>query len=298
MDIIKGNLLLLIASFIWGTAFIAQASGMYYVGPLTFTFVRFLMGALTIFPLIYFFEKKIFFKLITNKKTLIIIICTSISLGLGATVQQYALLYTEVSNAAFITALYVPMVPLILRIILKKEIHFSIWIAVIVCLFGLYLLTAEPKSETASFYDILLIFAALCFAIQIILTDIYTKSNQAPFTFAFSQYFLIFAVSFVFAIFLEKPTLVNIRLEFFEIFYAGALSVGVAYTLQIIGQKKTSPAPAAIILSMETVFAAIFAWILISQSMSLTKILGCFLIFLGIIIAQLFPLLKKNNRRQ
>ena len=141
----------------------------------------------------------------------------------------------------------------------------------------------------------LLIFASLAFAIQIILTDIYLKKNQAPFTLAFSQYFIVFIITFFLAIIFENPKLSNISIEIFEIFYAGFLSVGIAYTLQILGQNKTAPAPAAIILSIEAVIAALFAWILIDQSMSFIKIIGCILIFIGIIIAQVFPLLKKNN---
>ena len=123
-----------------------------------------------------------------------------------------------------------------------------------------------------SFSDILLIIAAIFFAIQIIMNDIYIKKNKSPFTFAFSQYFIVFIFTFFLAVTLENPTISNISIEFFEIFYAGSLSVGIAYTLQILGQNKTSPAPAAIILSMEAVFAAIAGWIIINQSMTLIKI--------------------------
>ena len=141
MNILKGNILLLLASFIWGTAFIAQTTGMDFVGPLTFTFARFFLGSLSILPLIFIFEKKIYIPTVTRAKTFYIICCTSLALGFGAVTQQYALLYTDVSNAAFITALYVPIVPIILKIFFKKIIHWSIWLAVGICLIGLYLLT-------------------------------------------------------------------------------------------------------------------------------------------------------------
>ena len=295
MNTIKGNLLLLLASVIWGTTFVAQTTGMDFVGPLTFTFSRFLLGALTILPLLLFYEKNIFIETIKKPKSLLLIFATGLALGIGATMQQYALLFTDVSNAAFITALYVPIVPIILRIILKKTLHGSIWLAVVICLIGLYLLTSESSKLIISFPDILLIIAAISFAIQIIMNDIYIKKNKSPFTFAFSQYFIVFIFTFFLAVAFEKPTINNISKEFFEIFYAGALSVGIAYTLQIFGQNKTNPAPAAIILSMEAVFAAISGWIIINQSMSLIKIFGCFLIFIGIIIAQIFPLMKKNK---
>tara|TARA_Y100000590_G_C15693437_1_gene1004271 strand:+ start:1500 stop:2255 length:756 start_codon:yes stop_codon:yes gene_type:complete len=250
LSIVKGNLLLLLASVIWGTAFVAQTTGMGFVGPLTFTFARFLLGALTILPLLLYFEKNIFLKTITEPKSAILIITTGFALGFGATIQQYALLFTDVSNAAFITALYVPIVPLILRIILKKNLHVSIWFAVAICLIGLYLLTSESSELVISFSDILLIIAAIFFAIQIIMNDIYIRKNKSPFTFAFSQYSIVFIFTFFLAITLEKPTINNISIEFFEIFYAGSLSVGIAYTLQILGQNKTSPAPAAIIPSL------------------------------------------------
>ena len=281
------------ASVIWGTTFVAQTTGMGFVGPLTFTFTRFFLGALTIFPLLLYFEKNIFFETIKDPRSFILIIATGFALGFGATIQQYALLFTDVSNAAFITALYVPIVPLILKVILKKNLHGSIWFAVVICLIGLYLITSESSEFIIRFSDILLIIAAIFFAIQIIMNDIYIKKNKSPFTFAFSQYFIVFIFTFFLAVTLENPTISNISIEFFEIFYAGSLSVGIAYTLQILGQNKTSPAPAAIILSMEAVFAAIAGWIIINQSMSLMKIFGCFLIFIGIIIAQIFPLMKK-----
>ena len=294
MDTLKGNIFLLLASFIWGTAFVAQATGMGHIGPLTFTFSRFFLGSLTIIPLILFFEKKIYFNTIKKTKTFLLIFLTGLSLALGATTQQYALLFADVSNAAFITALYVPLVPIILTIFFKKSLHWSIWCAVIICLVGLYLLTSESKSIKYKYSDIILIFSAIFFSIQIILTDVYIQKNNSPFTFAFTQYLIVFVLTFILAIIFEQPKLTNISLEFFEIFYAGVMSVGIAYTLQIIGQKRTRAAPAAIILSMEAVFAAIAAWVIISQSMSAIKIIGCILIFIGIIIAQVFPLIKKN----
>ena len=295
MNIFKGNLYLLLASFIWGTTFVAQTTGMGFVGPLTFTFSRFFLGALTVIPFLIVYEINVFSIIIKRYKTLLLIFATGLTLGSAATIQQYALLYTDVSNAAFITALYVPIVPLILKIFFRKYLHWSIWIAVIICLIGLYFLTADENTKIGNISDILLISAAFLFAVQIILNDIYLQKNKAPFSFAFYQYLIIFIITLFLALIFEKPTIYGIKNEFFEIFYAGAISVGIAYTLQILGQNKTRPAPAAIILSMEAVFAAIAAWILIGQTMDITKIIGCFLIFIGIIIAQIFPLKKNYN---
>ena len=135
----------------------------------------------------------------------------------------------------------------------------------------------------------------MAFAFQIILNDIFLSKNNTPFTFAFTQYLIIFFITLIIALIFENPTMKGISMEFMEVFYAGSLSVGIAYTLQILGQKNTSAAPAAIILSMEAVFAAIAAWVIINQSMSIIKIIGCVLIFIGIIIAQIFPILKRKS---
>tara|TARA_Y100000590_G_scaffold462129_1_gene625444 strand:- start:4115 stop:5008 length:894 start_codon:yes stop_codon:yes gene_type:complete len=295
LSIIKGNIFLLIASFIWGTAFVAQATGMEFIGPLTFTTARFFLGAITVIPLLLLYELNSFNKNFRNPGANLIILIASCGLGFGAIIQQYALLYTDVSNAAFITALYVPMVPIALKIFFKKDIHWSIWLAVFLCLLGLYFLTFDASVGTVKFSDIILIFAAIAFSVQIICTDLYLKKNQAPFTLAFFQYFIVFLATLFPAILLEKPTLQGLKAEYFEVFYAGVLSVGIAYTLQIIGQNITKPATTAIILSMEAVFAAIAGWVIINQTMSETKIFGCFLIFIGIIIAQIFPLKKINK---
>ena len=292
MKVLKGNIFLLLASIIWGTAFVAQTTGMQFVGPLTFTFMRFFLGALAVIPLLIIYELKFVNKVFERPKSFFLIFATAIALGLGATIQQYALLYTDVSNAAFITALYVPMVPIVLKIFFRKNLHWTIWLAVIICLIGLFFLTTDEKTTIGNLADILLIFSAFAFSIQIILNDIYLQKNNTPFIFAFSQYFIIFIITMFIAFIFEKPSVSGISKEFFEIFYAGALSVGIAYTLQILGQNKMKPTPAAIILSMEAVFAAVAAWILIDQSMPPIKIFGCVLIFIGIIVAQVFPIKK------
>ena len=295
MNTLKGSLLLLIASVIWGTAFVAQAVGMEFIGPITFTFARFFLGAITILPLLIILERKNYIRTISKPNTFLLIFLTSLALGFGATIQQIALLNSDVSNAAFITALYVPIVPIILKIFFKKIIHWSIWLAVGICLIGLYLLTTENSSITINFSDILLIISSVAFAFQIILNDIFLSKNNTPFTFAFTQYLIIFFITLIIALIFENPTMKGISMEFMEVFYAGSLSVGIAYTLQILGQKNTNAAPAAIILSMEAVFAAIAAWVIINQSMSIIKIIGCVLIFIGIIIAHIFPILKRKS---
>mgnify|MGYP003325334591 FL=1 len=289
---IFSNICLIVASLIWGTAFVAQTTGMDHIGPLTFTNIRFLIGGLIIFPLAI---KEIprFKKLLKKKKLFIIIFLTGLSLLLGTFLQQYALQYTKIGNAAFLTILYVPFVPIISRFILKKKIHWSIWLSVSICLIGSYYLTVE-NSFDAQFADFLVIICALFFALHCIFIDEYFEIVDAPFTLATSQFLLCFLYSLPFVFIFENPTLIGIKKEIFELLYVGVLSSGVAYTLQIIGQRYVKPSTAAITFSLEGVFGSLAAWIILSQFLTTIQIFGCFLILVGVLTAQLIPLINKE----
>ena len=289
---IFSNICLIVASLIWGTAFVAQTTGMDHIGPLTFTNIRFLIGGLIVFPLAI---KEIprFKKLLKKKKLFIIIFLTGLSLLLGTFLQQYALQYTKIGNAAFLTILYVPFVPIISRFILKKKIHWSIWLSVSICLIGSYYLTVENSFE-AQFADFLVIICALFFALHCIFIDEYFEIIDAPFTLATSQFLLCFLYSLPFVFIFENPTLIGIKKEIFELLYVGVLSSGVAYTLQIIGQRYVKPSTAAITFSLEGVFGSLAAWIILSQFLTTIQIFGCFLILVGVLTAQLIPLINKE----
>ena len=289
---IFSNICLIVASLIWGTAFVAQTTGMDHIGPLTFTNIRFLIGGLIVFPLAI---KEIprFKKLLKKKKLFIIIFFTGLSLLLGTFLQQYALQYTKIGNAAFLTILYVPFVPIISRFILKKKIHWSIWLSVSICLIGSYYLTVE-NSFDAQFADFLVIICALFFALHCIFIDEYFEIVDAPFTLATSQFLLCFLYSLPFVFIFENPTLIGIKKEIFELLYVGVLSSGVAYTLQIIGQRYVKPSTAAITFSLEGVFGSLAAWIILSQFLTTIQIFGCFLILVGVLMAQLIPLINKE----
>ena len=289
---IFSNICLIVASLIWGTAFVAQTTGMDHIGPLTFTNIRFLIGGLIVFPLAI---KEIprFKKLLRKKKLIIIIFLTGLSLLLGTFLQQYALQYTKIGNAAFLTILYVPFVPIISRFILKKKIHWSIWLSVSICLIGSYYLTVE-NSFDAQFADFLVIICALFFALHCIFIDEYFEIVDAPFTLATSQFLLCFFYSLPFVFIFENPTLIGIKKEIFELLYVGVLSSGVAYTLQIIGQRYVKPSTAAITFSLEGVFGSLAAWIILSQFLTTIQIFGCFLILVGVLTAQLIPLINKE----
>ena len=280
------------ASLIWGTAFVAQTTGMDHIGPLTFTNIRFLIGGLIVFPLAIK-EVPRFKKLLKKKKLYIIIFLTGLSLLLGTFLQQYALQYTKIGNAAFLTILYVPFVPIISRFILKKKIHWSIWLSVSICLIGSYYLTVE-NSFDAQFADFLVIICALFFALHCIFIDEYFEIVDAPFTLATSQFLLCFLYSLPFVFIFENPTLIGIKKEIFELLYVGVLSSGVAYTLQIIGQRYVKPSTAAITFSLEGVFGSLAAWIILSQFLTTIQIFGCFLILVGVLTAQLIPLINKE----
>ena len=285
----KANFLMLIASLIWGTAFVSQTTGMGFIGPFTFSFARFFLAALTVLPLALYFEKQNFEIFFKNKNFIYLSLFAGLALFGGMGLQQYALLKSQIANASFLSTLYVPIVSLISRFIFKSRLHWIIWIAVLLCIYGSYLLSSNQALEIQR-SDSLLFIAAVCFAIHIILIDVFMKQFYSPFTFGFIQYAVVFLCSTILAFSFENPTLANIKLEWFELVYTGVASAGIGYTLQIIAQSKASPAPAAIILSMESVFGTIAGWILINQVLDTNKILGCIAIFIGVIIVQLIPI--------
>ena len=219
---------------------------------------------------------------------------TGFFLFLGMGLQQYALQVSQISNVAFITTLYVPIVGIISRFVFKSQLHWIIWIAILLCVYGSYLLSSNQSIEIQR-SDTLIFIAAFCFAIHIILIDVFIKQFNSPFTYGSIQYFVVFLLSLIIANAYENPTLKNISFEWFEILYTGILSAGLGYTLQIIAQHKASPAPAAIILSMEGVFATIAGWLFINQTLDINKFIGCVAIFLGVIIVQLLPIIVKTN---
>ena len=286
------TLCLVLAAFIWGTAFVAQTTGMENVGPLTFTNIRFIIGSILVAPLAFREVSK--FKNIKNKnKLLIIIFLTGVCLLLGSYLQQYALQYTKIGNAAFLTILYVPFVPIISRFFLKRKIHWSIWLSVSICLAGSYFLTIQNNFE-AQFADILVVICAIFFALHCILIDEYFEIVDAPFTLATSQFFLCFIISLPLIFIFENPTVEGIYKEIFELLYVGVMSVAIAYTLQIIGQRYVKPSTAAITFSLEGVFGSLAAWIILSQVLTQLQIVGCFLILMGVLIAQLIPLFNQE----
>ena len=285
-----------LCTFIWGTTFIAQDTGMDDIGPFTFNAVRFFVGFLAIAPLVILFEIKKFkseFRL--DFKTFVILsLLIGLSLFLGSALQQVALLYTDVANAAFFTIFYVPMVPIIIFLFGRKSIHWSVWPSVILCLIGGYLLT-NFYDATVRLGDTLVILGALFWSTHIIFTGIIVTRYDLPLTLGAIQTFLVALFSFFIGLIYEEFIFKNILNEIDSILYAGILSGGFAFVLQIYAQKNISPAPAAIIFSLEGVFATIAAWFLLDQILGMNNLLGCFFILCGVLLSQLLPLIKKTN---
>ena len=281
----------LFCTFIWGTTFIAQDTGMDKIGPLTFNATRFFVGFLSIIPFALLIEKKKISKEIRSNKKLFfkLLFLIGLFLFLGTFLQQAALLYTDVANAAFFTIFYVPMVPIILFFIYSKSIHWSIWPSVLFCVFGVYLLS-DFSDATIRLGDGLVILCALFWALHIIFIGNFIKNFNLPLFFGAMQALVVSFFSFIFAIFFETITISNILNESISIIYAGVLSGGIAFTLQIYAQKNISPAPAGIIFSLEGVFATIAAWIILDQILGLNNIVGCFLILFGVLFSQLVPI--------
>ena len=284
----------LLCTFIWGTTFIAQDTGMDDIGPFTFNSVRFFVGFLAIVPLALMFEaKKLKKEFRFDTKTFVILsFLIGLSLFLGSALQQVALLYTDVANAAFFTIFYVPMVPIIIFIFKKDFLHWSVWPSVILCLIGGYLLT-NFQDATVRLGDTLVVLGALFWSTHIIFTGMIVKKYNLPLTIGAIQTLLVALFSFIIGLFSEEFVIDNILNEIDSILYAGILSGGFAFVLQIYAQRNITPAPAAIIFSLEGVFATIAAWFLLNQILGINNLLGCFFILSGVLLSQLVPLLRK-----
>jgi drug/metabolite transporter (DMT)-like permease len=288
---------LIACTFIWGTTFIAQDTGMDNIGPFTFNSVRFFVGFLTVAPFVLLFEKKKVYEQIKVKRNQFykLIIPVGIFLFLATALQQASLLYTDVANSAFFTIFYVPMVPIIVYFLFSEKLHWSIWPSVLACVIGGYLLS-DVGDANMRFGDSLVLVGALFWALHIIYIGKIINQFDLPFFIALLQNLVVAALSFLLAVIFEEIDFSKIKLETFEILYAGILSGGAAFALQLFGQRNISVAPAAIVMSLEGVFAAIAAWIILNQILGLNNIIGCILIVGGILLSQLAPIYEKNYK--
>jgi len=287
---------LITCTFIWGTTFIAQDTGMDNIGPFTFNSVRFFVGFLTVTPFVLLLERKKINEQIKTKpknfSKLIIII--GVFLFFGTVFQQVSLLYTDVANSAFFTIFYVPMVPIIIYFLFSEKLHWSIWPSVFACVIGGYFLS-DISDASIRFGDGLVLIGAIFWALHIIYIGKLVRKFDLPFFIAFIQNLLVSILSFLLVILFEEFDFSKIKLETLEILYAGILSGGAAFVLQLFGQRHISAAPAAIVMSLEGVFAAISAWIILNQILGLNNIIGCTLILGGVLLSQLVPIVEKDK---
>jgi drug/metabolite transporter (DMT)-like permease len=289
----------LICTIIWGTTFIAQDTGMQFIGPYVFNGVRFFVGFLALIPFYLLLEKKNTYKEVSKNKSKFIYLSILIGLFLflGTVFQQVALLYTDVANAAFFTIFYVPMVPIIVFFLFKKNIHWSVWPSVILCVIGGYLLT-NFHDATVRLGDTLVIIGAIFWSLHIIFIGKIIEEFDAPILIGLIQTIIVSTCSIILALIFEDFIIKNILDQKVQILYAGILSGGIAFVLQIYAQKNISPAPAAIIFSLEGVFATIAAWIILSQILNINNILGCGFILVGVMISQLLPEINFSKHKQ
>ncbi len=284
--LLKCNILLLITSAIWGFAFIAQRVGMNYVGAFTFNGVRFALGAFSLVPLIIFYNEngKNKEENRTSKSVFLSGLFTGLILFLASSFQQVGLIETTAAKAAFITGLYIVFVP-IMGIFLKRHIGMSSWFGAVIAVIGLYFLCVT-NNFSISYSDLLELGSAFFFAIQIILIDIFSKKFDTL-KLAFFQFITCSVLSLITATLFENITMNGILQAAIPILYGGIFSVGIAYTLQIFAQKNAEPTHAAIIMSMESVFATIGGFLVLNEYLSLRAIFGCILMFTGMIICQM-----------
>ena len=293
---VRNSLLLLLTAFIWGTAFVAQSVGMDYVGPFTYTCVRSLIAGIMLIPCIAFLnkvnpnleEKKICqdeTKKKAYQKTLLIGgICCGAALGVASSLQQIGILHTTVGKAGFITTFYIIIVPII-GLFFKKRCGLNVWIGVVFALAGLYFLCIT-EGFSIGYGDTMVFLCALAFSIHILVIDHFTGLVDGV-KMSCIQFFVAAIVSGIGMVLFENPDLGNILAAWLPILYAGALSSGVGYTLQIIGQKGMNPTIASLILSLVTVMSVLGGMVVLGESLTSREILGCVLMFIAIILAQL-----------
>lgn len=292
---LKADFLLLLTAFIWGAAFVAQRVGMDSLSPFYFNAIRFALGSLSLIPLIYLnyrrkSKKDFEFEL---KKSLKAGFILGFLLFLGSAFQQVGMVYTTAGKAGFITGLYVVIVPLI-GIFFKQKIKIEIIIGVLLSIIGLYLLSIN-KDFTMDYGDFLVLICSFMFSFHV-LAVAYFAPKRDCILLSSLQFAVNALLSLGVAFFWENISWLNIREGIIPLLYGGFMSAGVAYTLQVIAQKDAPPAHASILLSLESVFAALTGWFILGEKLSYRALWGCTFMFLGVLISQIYPYLFRRNK--
>ena len=290
----KNNILLLLTALIWGCAFVAQSVGMDYVGPFTFNAVRCLIGSVVLLPVIGLMDRwkkksgvseAQIRKERGDTKTLVTGgICCGVVLAVASSLQQFGILFTTVGKAGFITAMYIVLVP-ILGIFLGRKIRPLILLCVVIAVTGLYFLCMTEKLSLG-IGDLFVLICALVFSIHILVIDHFSPLVDGVRMSAI-QFLTAGVVCGVPMLLFERPQIMDILAAWMPVAYAGVMSCGVAYTLQILGQKNADPTVASLLLSLESVFSVLAGWVILGQRLSGKELFGCGLMFLAIVLAQM-----------
>lgn len=286
---LQGSISLLFAVLIWGSTFVAQSLGMDHVGPFTFQAVRCAMGALCLLPVIYLFDRKKqdgknFITRFADRKLLKAVFSCGIPLFLAANLQQMGIVSTDAGKSAFLTAMYIVFVPII-GVFFRKKMSAVAVISVGIAVVGLYFLSCFGVTSI-NLGDILLLGCAVCFAVQIIFVDKYANDVD-PLRLNCMQAAVCAVGSAIIMLFTETPTLSGITSSWWAMCYAGILSMGIAYTLQIVGQKDVEPTLASLIMSLESVVAVLCGVIFLQETLTLWETIGCILVFTAVILSQI-----------
>lgn len=291
------NFLLALTAFIWGSAFVAQSVGMDYLGPFTFNSIRCLMGGIVLIPVLLLFKRngrkksqeqmaEVAGAGIGSRKDLIVGgICCGLALAAGSSLQQIGLVYTTAGKAGFITALYIVIVP-VMGILLGKRVGLKVWIGVVLAATGMYFLCITEGFSIAK-GDFFVFLCAAAFSVHILVIDYFAPKVDGV-ALSCIQFFVCGILCAVPMLVSEQPQIIQIMEAWVPLAYAGVLSCGVAYTLQVVAQKNTDPAVASLILSLESVFSVLAGWVILGERLSGRELFGCALVFTAVILAQ-FP---------
>jgi len=287
--VLRQSALLLLAATIWGVAFVAQSVGMEYVGPFTFLASRSAIGAVVLLPYIWLRDKKRteyqVGKLASKKLLVIGGVCCGCLLFVASILQQIGIMYTTVGKSGFITAMYIVLVPII-SIFLKKKAGARIWLGVVLAVCGLYFLCMTPENVSLQKGDVLTFFCAVAFSFHILVVDYFAPQIDGV-KLSCIQFAVCGILSAIGMFLFETPSIESVLTAWLPILYAGALSSGVAYTLQIVGQRGMNPTVASLLMSMESVISVIAGWAILGQGLSGRELTGCGLMFAAIVLVQL-----------
>lgn len=282
----KNAIMLILTAFIWGTAFVAQSVGMDFLGPFTFNGVRSFIGGVALLPCIFLFGRRGETKETAGSRRDLLVggAACGCLLFAASSLQQIGIMYTTAGKAGFITSCYIVIVP-VLGIFLHKKIGWKVWLAVAVAVLGLYLLCIKDGFSIGK-GDFLIFLCAIGFSLHILVIDYFAPRVEGV-KMACIQFFVCGLISLIPMYVAETPRVSDLRMGWLPLLYAGVLSCGVGYTLQIIGQKNVNPAIASLILSLESCFSVLAGWLFLGEQMSVRESAGCIFMFIAIILAQL-----------